>query len=269
MGVAEYFPAKSIFNILKEENKTSGKAFLPYGVKKINRGVKRYPSNMETGNYRNEVLMTVKEKDRLPSGKSRGIEIKNDDGDHRSIILKDLKKRKAEAEKILRIMTDNYTGADGSIFHDDSTEEFDMAGKEISAQTYYSLLERKRRELERLEFLIYKILNDEDFGYCEDCGESINIARLMVMPEVARCIDCQREYEKIWQRGNVHVGPSSRSNWQSNWEDQTDDSDYSNLTFVKGDMEPVSWKDLEEIEIDDKGPGEQNGSGTTTPVGGS
>ena len=33
-------------------------------------------------------------------------------------------------------------------------------------------------------------LDDDDYGFCEDCGEDIAIARLKANPVVTRCVSC-------------------------------------------------------------------------------
>ena len=35
-----------------------------------------------------------------------------------------------------------------------------------------------------------KRIDDPEFGICIECGEEIPFARLLAMPEAARCIDC-------------------------------------------------------------------------------
>lgn len=34
-----------------------------------------------------------------------------------------------------------------------------------------------------------------DYGYCEQCGLSINVARLKIKPEAQYCIQCQSEHD--------------------------------------------------------------------------
>lgn len=184
--------------------------------------------------------------------------------DPRAVLLKTLQTKKLEVEKSIKTMKDNYKGNNGYYMGDDVREEFDRAEKEISTQHYYIFLERKTQELERLENLITRILNNEEFGYCEDCGEPIGMARLMAMPEVTRCIECQRESEKAWAISKSRT--ASGSNWQANWEDESiDDTDFLDTPIVRKKMENVSWDDLEEIEIDDDESGNNNKSGTPPP----
>jgi DnaK suppressor protein len=39
------------------------------------------------------------------------------------------------------------------------------------------------------------------YGICEDCGHPIAKERLEVLPQAARCVDCQRREERLHSRG--------------------------------------------------------------------
>lgn len=50
--------------------------------------------------------------------------------------------------------------------------------------------ERNRRlELQRID-MAERRLNDEEYGYCIDCGEEIADGRLAIDPMAERCINC-------------------------------------------------------------------------------
>jgi len=53
---------------------------------------------------------------------------------------------------------------------------------------------RREQTLRRIEAALQRLDNDE-FGYCLECGESINIKRLEFDPTVELCIDCASEAE--------------------------------------------------------------------------
>lgn len=38
-------------------------------------------------------------------------------------------------------------------------------------------------------------LDFDDFGYCQECGEEIKVARLLIKPESCYCIECQTQLE--------------------------------------------------------------------------
>jgi DnaK suppressor protein len=90
---------------------------------------------------------------------------------------------------------------DGQLTAGDFIDEVDDAQREISAYGHYSLIERKNRELRKIEYLIDRIRKEEEaFGICEECGQAIPKERLMVVPEATLCVNCQREFEKVDQR---------------------------------------------------------------------
>ncbi|WP_424928374.1 TraR/DksA family transcriptional regulator [Amaricoccus tamworthensis] len=51
--------------------------------------------------------------------------------------------------------------------------------------------QRRQAELQRLRKTLLDI-DDEDFGYCTDCGEPIAMARLKINPTLTRCAECTR-----------------------------------------------------------------------------
>ena len=110
-----------------------------------------------------------------------------------SPLMNNLYNKKAEVEKTIFSLMEMQR--DGMSL-DESIEEFDRAEKEISSKMYCSLLERKSEELKKIGILIRKVMDNHDFGYCEECGERINPKRLLAVPEATLCIDCQREIEK-------------------------------------------------------------------------
>ena len=40
-----------------------------------------------------------------------------------------------------------------------------------------------------------RLLDDGEYGWCEQCGELIDTRRLEIKPESARCIGCQQRSE--------------------------------------------------------------------------
>jgi RNA polymerase-binding transcription factor len=54
---------------------------------------------------------------------------------------------------------------------------------------------RNRRELTRIAAALRRIDNEE-FGYCESCGEDIARQRLEIDPAAILCIDCARRSEQ-------------------------------------------------------------------------
>lgn len=55
-------------------------------------------------------------------------------------------------------------------------------------------LSRAKSKFEQLSKTLLQ-LDSEDFGYCEECGEEIKFARLLIKPESRYCIECQSQIE--------------------------------------------------------------------------
>ena len=51
---------------------------------------------------------------------------------------------------------------------------------------------RRKQELQRIE-ATFKRIEEDEYGYCADCGEEIGKRRLDVDPTTPLCIDCARE----------------------------------------------------------------------------
>ncbi|MBV7296685.1 TraR/DksA family transcriptional regulator [Enterovibrio sp. NIFS-20-8] len=59
------------------------------------------------------------------------------------------------------------------------------------AKSNYRYYQTQLKEVE----LAIKRMDDEEYGYCEECGEEIPAARLAVKPEVRLCVSCQQNHE--------------------------------------------------------------------------
>lgn len=60
------------------------------------------------------------------------------------------------------------------------------------------------RELEEDAFAVEDALRrvrKGTYGICEDCGHPVAKERLEVLPQAARCVDCQRREDRLHSRG--------------------------------------------------------------------
>lgn len=55
-------------------------------------------------------------------------------------------------------------------------------------------LERNRSEVTRLKAALARIEQDE-YGWCEDCGEEVAVARLEIDPAANFCVQCAKRRE--------------------------------------------------------------------------
>jgi len=189
------------------------------------------------------------DKSRGKAGK-RGGKVREDD--IRAKILSNLMKRKEEVERILDILRDSREEYRSLKSEDEFIEELDIAGHEISTQTYYSLLERKTRELEKVNMLITRLEQDEEFGLCEECGKPIPVARLMIVPEATTCVPCQREIEKLDSRQRaperVFLGVGKKRDMD--WEEPEETDDKLSIK-IETDMDDLSLTDLGDEGVED------------------
>ncbi|MGE4264356.1 MAG: TraR/DksA family transcriptional regulator [Desulfovibrio sp.] len=51
------------------------------------------------------------------------------------------------------------------------------------------MLSESKARLHKLEYALRRV-DGEDYGICEECGEEIPVARLLVMPEAIVCVSC-------------------------------------------------------------------------------
>jgi DnaK suppressor protein len=184
--------------------------------------------------------------------KKRRLSIKSQDFRARS--LENLTAKRHEVEETLERLTERQKAYEGLLSAHDFIEEVDQAEREISAQTHYSLLERKNKELKKIETLIRRIAEDEEFGRCEECGKRIPDKRLLIVPEATRCVPCQREMEK-W---DLKVGLAEMSHASSRRKKEPvwglrEDSDEEVKISLKTDMEYLSFVDVGETDAEDSG----------------
>jgi DnaK suppressor protein len=185
--------------------------------------------------------------------KKRRLSIRSQDFRARS--LENLTAKRQEVEEALSRLTESQKAYEELRSAHDFREEVDLAEREISAQTHYRLLERKNKELKKIETLIRKIAEDEEFWRCEECGKRIPDERLLIVPEATRCVPCQREMEKwdsrlaLIEMSNASSGRKKEPGWVPN-----QDSDDEVKISLKTDMDYLSFVDLGDAE-----PGESEG----------
>ena len=117
----------------------------------------------------------------------------------RKRFLDELNKKRKAFEETLNKLIEAQRAYDSNNYGDQFTDESDHAQREISACSNYSLIERKSKELRQIDRLIQKLLNNDNFGICEECGKPIPPERLLIVPEASLCVKCQREMEKLDQ----------------------------------------------------------------------
>ncbi|MBW1801481.1 MAG: TraR/DksA C4-type zinc finger protein [Deltaproteobacteria bacterium] len=183
-------------------------------------------------------------------GEIKEIEAFEQSAGVQSHFLRTLIGKKEDAEKALARLIEREKEKRNQFSADELLDELDHAEQEILANTNAKLIERKIEEIKKIEDLIRRAQNDEEFGLCEECGERIAEDRLIIVPEATRCVPCQRELEQFESRPGGGKSRFSPSKWDKklDWEDGGDDNNDGGF-IVKPAMEYTSFADMEEIEL--------------------
>ena len=170
--------------------------------------------------------------------------------DPRAIFMQNILDKRKELEETLERLIDNQKEYDLQFRGGDLIDELDQAQREISASSYYPIIERKIKELRKIDVLIKRMSKREKFGLCEECGKQIPKKRLLIVPEATLCVSCQRELEKahLWgsieARSSVDYGERQESEWNS------DGFDEKAHRTLKTQMNTFSINDIRGTEAD-------------------
>lgn len=99
---------------------------------------------------------------------------------------------------------------EGRIKSNDMSEQreigdiFDDADLEQSREFNLLLSTRERQKLDQIESALSKLDNGE-YGYCEDCDETIPVGRLRAMPFATLCVKCKSERESLEGHATVYA----------------------------------------------------------------
>ncbi|MBF0370457.1 MAG: RNA polymerase-binding protein DksA [Magnetococcales bacterium] len=96
-----------------------------------------------------------------------------------------------EAEKTVSVMTEEK-----AVFADPT----DRAALETDRNFELRTRDRERKLISKIDRTIETIEQD-DYGYCEDCGVEIGLQRLQVRPVTDLCVGCKTQEE---QQEKVH-----------------------------------------------------------------
>lgn len=146
--------------------------------------------------------------------------------DLRATFMQNILDKRKELEKTLERLIDSQKEYDVQQSGGDLIDELDQAQREISASSYYPIIERKTKELRKIDLLINRMSKEGTFGLCENCGKRIPKKRLLIVPEATLCVPCQRELEKIDLQRSVEAkavtgyGEGQGSGWNSDGYDE-------------------------------------------------
>jgi RNA polymerase-binding transcription factor len=150
--------------------------------------------------------------------------------DFRTAFMKSLELKKLELQQTLDGLMKSRQEYEGQLTAGDFIDEVDDAQREISAYSQFSLIERKNKELQKIEYLLNRVAEEQDFGLCEECGTRIPKERLLLVPEATLCVACQRELEKMDSRTSMASHPTGFSptrrevSWETTEPPEEDDN---------------------------------------------
>ena len=112
---------------------------------------------------------------------------------------KDLKRFKEillEKKSALLKNAQRTLSEDMSLDADDLPDEMDLASSEYLQSFTFRLRGREKTFLKKIDYALAKLENNT-FGICEQCEESISRKRLEARPETTLCIRCKEDQEKM------------------------------------------------------------------------
>ena len=77
---------------------------------------------------------------------------------------------------------------------EDLLDSGDVATVELNQSFTIRLREREEKLLKKIESALARI-GDGSYGTCEECGEEIDVKRLIARPVTTLCIDCKSRQE--------------------------------------------------------------------------
>ncbi len=114
--------------------------------------------------------------------------------------------------RLRRLLEDEKARLQGDIEHISSIKYRRIASSNHMAETAtaaydqasnQALLDQLRHRLQRVQRALAKF-ESGTYGYCENCGQPIDFARLKALPDARFCLQCQRERETM---GGRSLGP--------------------------------------------------------------
>ena len=175
--------------------------------------------------------------------------------DFRTAFMKSLELKKQELQQALDRLIKSRKEYEGQLTAGDFIDEVDDAQREISAYSQFSLIERKNKELQKIEYLLNRVAEEQDFGLCEECGTRIPKERLLLVPEATLCVACQRELEKMDSRMSMasHSTGFSPTRREVSWETTEPPEEDDNLLV---EYHISTMPDVDINESDTEGPPE-------------
>lgn len=75
-----------------------------------------------------------------------------------------------------------------------STDSVDQAAETLHDEIQVALMDRQSHQLAQIESALRRLSLGE-YGFCQECGEFMGLARLRALPFAQRCVPCEERAE--------------------------------------------------------------------------
>jgi DnaK suppressor protein len=106
-----------------------------------------------------------------------------------------LKKIKERLLNERALLTEKLKGNDLSIDDAETPDPVDLAVRNYSKNVMLAVSENESRQLVLVDEALLRV-EDEEYGFCQNCEKAINQKRLAAIPWARYCLDCQELVEQ-------------------------------------------------------------------------
>ncbi|MEO8042485.1 MAG: TraR/DksA family transcriptional regulator, partial [Acidobacteriota bacterium] len=92
-------------------------------------------------------------------------------------------------------LAEKLKGNDLSIDDAETPDPVDLAVRNYSKNVMLAVSENESKQLALVDEALLRV-EDEEYGFCQNCEKSINQKRLAAIPWARYCLDCQELVEK-------------------------------------------------------------------------
>lgn len=92
-------------------------------------------------------------------------------------------------------LSTKLTGKDLSVDDTETPDPVDLAVQNYSKNVLLAVSENDSRQLQMIDEALQRI-DDEEYGVCQNCGNSIQPKRLQAVPWARYCLNCQELVER-------------------------------------------------------------------------
>lgn len=115
--------------------------------------------------------------------------------------------QKTEIRKAIRRLMEELQKQTGSLrsaasaqsSQERTGDEGDIASRNAEEAVTAKLISRNSKQARALNMALQR-MSQEDFGYCDSCGDEIGYKRLLLKPTAENCLPCAKEAEAVKKR---------------------------------------------------------------------